>query len=69
MSRVVTPPAAQPFAGTVKVPHEKIALRAYEKWVKKGCRHGSDVQDWVEAESELKAEMVRASMTAPHTRR
>jgi hypothetical protein len=69
MSRVVTPPAAQPVTGTVKVPAEKIAMRAYEKWVKKGRLHGSDVQDWVEAEAELKAEMVRASMTAPHTRR
>jgi hypothetical protein len=44
-------------------------MRAYEKWVKRGRPHGHDVQDWVEAEAELKAEMVRASMSATHTRR
>jgi Protein of unknown function (DUF2934) len=58
MSRVVTPPQAQP-ATPVKIPHEKIAMRAYEKWVKRGRPHGSDVQDWIDAENELKAEMMR----------
>jgi hypothetical protein len=67
MSRVTTPPVAKPLghgtpppptAGTT-VPREKIALRAYEKWLKGGCQHGCDRQHWLEAEAELKAETAR----------
>lgn len=58
MSRVVTPPMSQP--GTqIKVPHEKIAMRAYEKWVKRGRPDGTHMQDWLEAERELYAELAR----------
>ncbi|TMQ35485.1 MAG: DUF2934 domain-containing protein [Planctomycetota bacterium] len=52
----MTPPAT----GAMKVPHEKIAMRAYEKWCKRGYAHGHDRQDWVEAETELRAEYARA---------
>jgi hypothetical protein len=55
---------AQPTATAVKVPHEKIAMRAYEKWMKRGCKHGHDRQDWIEAEAELRAEMGRMGPTA-----
>jgi hypothetical protein len=41
------------------VPHEKIAMRAYERWVKKGRPQGTHVQDWLEAEAELKSEFAR----------
>lgn len=44
----------------VKVPHEKIAMRAYEKWCQRGRPHGSDMKDWVDAEKELQAEMARS---------
>jgi Protein of unknown function (DUF2934) len=44
------------MASQVKVPHEKIAMRAYEKWCKRGQPHGSHLQDWLEAEKELQAE-------------
>ena len=54
MSRVVTPPTAQPSTPTVKIPHEKIAMRAYEKWCKKGRPQGTDKQDWIEAEREVR---------------
>jgi hypothetical protein len=67
MSKVVTPPMAQPATG-VKVPHEKIAMRAYEKWCSRGRPCGSERQDWLEAEAELRAEITRNSGTAP-TRR
>ena len=56
MSRVVTPPAAKPAPPQSKIPYEKIAMRAYEKWVKRGCKHGCDQQDWLEAEAELRKE-------------
>jgi len=66
MSRVTTPPTAKPVvaqpatmtttATTVQIPHERIAMRAYEKWVQRGRPCGSDFQDWVEAEAELQKE-------------
>ena len=60
MSRVVTPPLSQPTGMTpLMVPQEKIAMRAYEKWIKRGRPQGTEMQDWLEAEMELKAEMSR----------
>ena len=41
------------------LPLDKVAALAYQKWIKKGCKHGGDRQDWLEAEAELKAEMAR----------
>ena len=60
MSKVATPGTAHP-ASTPQVAHDKIAQRAYEKWVKRGRPHGTDKQDWLEAEAELKAELSKTS--------
>src|SRR5688572_5674256 len=59
MAQPATPqsPAGQAQQG--QVPAEKIAMRAYEKWCERGCPHGTDQNDWYEAEQELKAEMAR----------
>jgi hypothetical protein len=65
MSRVVTPPTAQPAMPAMKIPHEKIAMRAYEKWCKRGCPHGGDQQDWMEAEAELRLEYARSASSSP----
>ena len=67
MSKVVTPPMAPPTT-PFKIPHEKIAMRAYEKWIKRGRPHGTDRQDWLEAEAELRSEFGRNSGPTP-TRR
>jgi hypothetical protein len=69
MSRVSAPPAPTGMTSAVKVPHEKIAMRAYEKWCKKGRPCGTDKQDWIEAENELKAEMSRTGAVPSTTRR
>lgn len=45
------------------VTQEKIAKRAYELWLKRGCRHGCDMQDWLDAEAEVKAEVVKTVPT------
>ena len=60
MSRVTTPQAA-PTSSAVKVPYDKIAMRAYEKWCQRGRPQGADVQCWLEAERELQAEYARTS--------
>ncbi|MCL5280298.1 MAG: DUF2934 domain-containing protein [Planctomycetes bacterium] len=44
---------------TPKPTREQIAQRAHEIWVKNGCKHGQDEQNWLEAERQLKAEMSR----------
>jgi hypothetical protein len=70
MSRVVSPP--QPQTGkspAANIPHDKIAMRAYEKWCKRGKPHGSDQQDWMEAEAELRAELSRAQGSSTFSRR
>ncbi len=38
------------------ITREQIAKRAHDIWVKNGCRHGQDEQNWLEAERQLKAE-------------
>ncbi len=32
---------------------EKIRFRAYELFEQRGCEHGRDLDDWLQAESEL----------------
>ena len=34
---------------------EKIAVRAYERFLERGGQHGQDLQDWLEAEREVRA--------------
>jgi len=63
MSRVVSAPSA-PTTSHVKVPQEKISMRAYEKWCQRGRPHGTHLQDWLEAEKELQAEMVKMPGTS-----
>jgi hypothetical protein len=67
MSRVSTQPA--PTATSAKVPHERIATRAYEKWCKRGRPHGTDQRDWLEAEAELRAEYARTGGMSQTQRR
>jgi hypothetical protein len=62
MSRIATPNLGQPVMTPTQIPHDKIALRAYEKWVKRGRKDGNDVQDWVEAEAELRTELTRGTL-------
>lgn len=53
---------------TGSIPHEKIAMRAYEKWCKRGRPHGTDKQDWMDAERELREEYARTG-GSPQARR
>lgn len=61
MSKVVTPSTVQPTPTMVS--RDKVAMRAYDKWCQRGCRHGFDQQDWLEAERELTAECSRTGTT------
>jgi hypothetical protein len=52
-------PSSQPAKTGSTVSLEKVAKRAYEKWLKEGCMHGCDQKHWYEAEAELRAEMTK----------
>jgi len=66
MSRAVTPTTSQPAAPVqAKIPHEKIAMRAYENWLKRGKPAGNPECDWLQAENELRAECSKGQ-TAPN---
>ena len=41
---------------TDEIPREEIARRAYELWQARGCPIGSEQEDWLQAESELRAQ-------------
>lgn len=68
MSRVTSSTTStstpQQQQNTMSVPREKIAMRAYEKWCKRGRPNGTDKQDWAEAENELRQELSRGSYGA-----
>jgi hypothetical protein len=64
MSRVLSTPTTQPQASTgrqMMPTYDQIAKRAYEKWVKRGRPGGTHLQDWYEAEAELKKEFTAGS--------
>ncbi len=64
---------ATPTTSTHHIPHDKIAMRAYEKWCKRGRPGGTEKQDWLEAEMELRSELSRPpqvqTMSAPQAAR
>jgi len=68
MSRVMSPPTTQPQATTARPAtpaHDEIAKRAYEKWCKRGRPQGTHMQDWFEAEAELRREFAGQFGAAP----
>jgi hypothetical protein len=54
--RTASRPAGSSPSGVVPS-HEAIARRAFLKWQARGCPSGTHLQDWLEAEAELKAEL------------
>lgn len=48
--------SAAPISGLI---HDMIAQRAYLKWLARGCRSDTALQDWLEADAEVRAEIRR----------
>ena len=46
---------------TTELTWERVAARAHELYVSRGRADGHEVEDWLQAESELRSEMVSAS--------
>lgn len=60
---------AEPAPAPLEIPHDKIAARAAEIWDRKGRPHGQDVQNWMEAEAELRAEFAANPDSEPLPRK
>ncbi len=56
VGRPMTKPVAGSPSGIVPA-HEMIAKRAHQKWLARGNRNDTGLQDWLEAEAELKTEL------------
>jgi hypothetical protein len=41
--------------GNIEPSHNEIAEAAYQRYLSRGGTHGRDVEDWTEAERELRA--------------
>jgi hypothetical protein len=41
------------IASSLQPTHEAIALRAHQIFLERGCEHGHDVDDWLQAEREI----------------
>jgi len=57
-AREVTEPPAE--TGDIQ---EQIRQRAYELFEQRGCQHGFDVEDWLQAEAEVTAKVARKETT------
>ena len=44
---------------------DAVAKRAYELYLERGAQHGADLDDWLEAERQLKPGTSRSSVTGP----
>lgn len=40
-----------------QIPDERIAVRAYEKWMSRGCPIGDGQEDWFAARAEIEQEL------------
>lgn len=54
--------------GNTQAFRERVAKKAYEKWMNRGCKHGNDFQDWCEAEAEVLAEQKQNGGTTNYYR-
>ena len=39
---------------SIDIDVREVARRAYARFTERGCEHGHDVEDWLEAEAELR---------------
>jgi len=53
--------------GSQELTEEIIRMRAYHLFEQRGCRHGSDLDDWLQAEAEVLGK--KASASADQTER
>jgi hypothetical protein len=58
------PLSTRPVVGNhTEVSIEAVAARAYQLYVERGCIHGHDVEDWIEAEKQIRSEYLQTNST------
>ena len=55
----------EPEMGAFDLTEELIRARAYEFYEQRGCENGHDLDDWLNAETELIGKKTSQSATAP----
>lgn len=46
-------PTAKPEKGSLELTEELIRVRAYQFYEERGCEGGHDLEDWLQAETEI----------------
>lgn len=59
---------AKPDEGSLELTEELIRIRAYQLYEKRGCEHGHDFEDWLEAEAEVFGKKPAAAAQAEDTK-
>ena len=49
---------------TTSINENEISVLAYQHWQARGCPHGSDQEDWLKAEEELKSQQGQPQKSA-----
>jgi hypothetical protein len=44
---------AKPEQGSLELTEELVRIRAYRLYEERGCEHGHDLEDWLQAEAEI----------------
>jgi Protein of unknown function (DUF2934) len=47
--------------GSQELTEEIIRVRAYQLFEQRGCRHGSDMDDWLQAEAEVTGKKIASA--------
>lgn len=62
----ISKPPAKPVPPSMEIGDAEVAVRAYERWMGRGCPISDGTEDWSEARRELEAEQfARAARHAP----
>ncbi|MGK5086152.1 DUF2934 domain-containing protein [Bdellovibrionota bacterium FG-2] len=52
---------------TQNIDPNKVAQKAYEYYLQRGCQQGNELEDWLRAEAELNAPLPSTKSMAPKT--
>ncbi|MGA3317519.1 MAG: DUF2934 domain-containing protein [Candidatus Korobacteraceae bacterium] len=58
---------AKPDEGSLELTEELIRVRAYQLYEERGCEHGHDFDDWLQAEAEIFGKKSAAAAEAADT--
>ena len=51
--KIASDSTAKPEQGSLELTEELVRIRAYRLYEERGCEHGYDLEDWLQAEAEI----------------